>query len=380
MPLDVTLETTERVASTLTASWGGATAVRAVDVPAGSRTTVTMFLRTGDPRGSATITLGSGASAVTVTTPVQVDPDDTTVVVCVEGEPDAMCTTQLRANQAFADWRGYDVADEVRVGRSAAMEPTQRDAIATWAGRRRNEALFGLNGAGTPAAPAPARTVWPWLAAILALPALAWHVTKGRPRTRRIAYASAVAMTIAGAASAGRSETPLRAGHDTTIHAFAGTSATLAESRLVIHARSDGPLEATLRAPGGWLDGPAPETTTADGLPAIRLAARLGATYRVAAEYPGPPSPVSLRPVAGGLLVENHGTVPLTGCSAPPSLDAAGLTSIAPAGTLHLTGTTEPGDVLRCQWRTAGPPLDASGMTLVESPSALVLHLETVTP
>ena len=229
-------------------------------------------------------------------------------------------------------------------------------------------------------ASAPAVAVWPWLVGLLALPVMAWHAARGGPRVRGLVHAAAIAMAVGGALGAGRTGPRFRAGHDTTIHAFTGTAATIAESRLALRAGTEGPLLATLLAPGGWLSSTTPDTLNTEGLPVLLLDARFGATYRVQAEYPGPPSPVVVRPVAGGVAIENHGAEPLTGCSAPPTLDAAGATSIAPSAALLLKGTPGPGDSLRCQWHTAGPPLDANGLSLADASSLLLVHLGTVMP
>lgn len=384
MPVTVVLESTEAVSGQLSVDWGGAVARRALDLPAGARRTVAFMLRTGDPRGRVDVTFSaSDGPRTTAVLPLTIDADDTTIVACIDGGTG--CTVPVVAAQAPRDWRAWDAADAVHPQASSVLDIAQQEAIARWAGRRQGESYFGSPvDPRALAAQSPARRVAPWLLLALLLPLAIPVAVRHRPRWRAPLQLAAIGVAVVGALGAGRTGAASTLRHVTVVHAFPGTAATLAEARMALDIARDGRLRATLESPGGWLESPgpgrSPQDIDGDGHPFLGLDARLGATYRLDAEYPGPPSPVRVTRAADRVSVENIGPVALTDCAMPSGVDARGLTAIDPATTVTLTGTIAPGDVMRCAWDIPGPPLASTGSVRTDGASTLLLHLDTVLP
>lgn len=384
MPVTVILDAAASTSGQLTAEWGGAVARRALDIPAGARRAVTLLLRTGDPRARVDVTFTDGDGRTTLSAPVTVDADDTALVACVDGGTGTPCTVSIAAGSAPRDWRVWDAADQIHTPSSAALDDAQRQAIARWAGRHQGDAHFGSPvDVDALAAQVPARRVAPWLLLAVALPLAGPSVMRRRPRWRAPVQLAAIGVAALGALGAGRIGPAATLRHATVVHAFAGTDATIAEARLALDVTRDGRLRATLQSPGGWLEAPGPGRTPqildGDGHPFVDLDARLGASYRLDAEYPGPPSPVRVTSGADRVVIENTSAGPLSACTFPDSLDARGVTTVDAASTATFSGAPLPGDVIRCQWDTAGPPLDGAGGR-AEGASTLLLHLDTVVP
>lgn len=386
MPVTVVLDSAASTSGQLTVDWGGAVARRALDLPGGARRSVTFMLRTGDPRGRVDVTFADATGTrTTAVLPVTVDADDTTVVACVDGGTDGACTLSVPSGQAPRDWRGWDAADEVQTPAPEALDVAQREAIARWAGRRQNESYFGSPvdpNALTPQV--PARHVAPWLLLALGLPLAVSLAAPHRPRWRAPLQLGAIGLSVLGALGAGRTGTASTFRHVTVVHAFAGTAATLAETRGSLDIARDGRLRATLRSAGAWLESPGPgrmpQDIDGDGHPFVDLDARLGASHRLDAEYPGPPSPVLVTRSSDRVSIENRGSAPLRNCAFPASVDARGITAIDPSATVTLTGAVGPGDVMGCVWESPGPPLDVTGGARVDGASTLLVHLDTVLP
>lgn len=386
MPVTVVLDSTTSTSGQLTVDWGGALARREIGLPGGGRRTVTFMLRTGDPRGRVDVTFADPAgNRTSAVIPVTVDADDATLVACVDGGMGSTCTASAPSGQAPRDWRAWDAADEIQMPAPEALDVEQREAIARWAGRRQSESYFGSPvdpNALTPQI--PARHVAPWLLLALGLPLAVSLVAPHRPRWRAPLQLGAIGLSVLGALGAGRTGTAATFRHVTVVHAFAGTAATLAETRGSLDIARDGRLRATLRSAGAWLESPGPgrmpQDIDGDGHPFVDLDARLGASHRFDAEYPGPPSPVRVMRSADRVSVENRGSAPLRNCAFPSSVDARGITTIDPSATVTLTGAVGPGDVMGCVWESSGPPLDVTGGVRVDGASTLLVHLDTVLP
>jgi hypothetical protein len=386
MPVEVSIETADAVDGTVSVEWGGARVERPVSVPAGTRRTLTFTLRTGDPRSAvhARLNTSDHASPVNVSVPVVVDSSDTHVVLCVNGAADPACTSSLPRGRMPRAWQDYDVADDVRVGTEDPLTGEQRDALSLWAGRRQAEMRFGL-----PMDPAyfvsrpPSRRTLPWLALALVPPLAGGLAGARRRRGRAVMYAIALSAAAAGAVAAGRLPPQLGVRHVTTVHAFAGTGATIVESRFAVEARTDGTIQLTLPVAGGALDRPGPTHVpghlTEEGFPTVALAGRLGAVYPFEAEFPGPPSPVHVERTGGSVSVENRSSQTLSDCVMPPGFDVPSPRSLAPG--VRWTGTgLSPDDVMTCTSGDTVPLLAHSSALTSDGPTALVVHLGTVLP
>jgi len=385
MPVTVSVAAPDAQNGQLTVTWGGAIAHRALALPAGTTRAVTVMLRTGDPRSRVEVAYTGADGRVAATIPVAVVPDDIPIVACIGDTGDPTCTVALTPALAPDDWRAYDTADEVHVLTPGALSTAQRDAVARWAGRHQGEGLFGL----PPARDAlggqtPASRVWPWLLLASILPLATAAAVGGRPGRRVLAQYAAIIVATVGAMAAGRIGPTVSFRHATSVHAFAGTDATIVESRLVVDAASDGPLRATLLAPDGWLEAPGPaqrpQQYDEEGHPFVDVAATLGGSYRLDAEFAGQPSPVRVARQADRVSVEHRGATPLTACAFPDSLEAGGRTTIEPGQPLTLMGTVAAGDVISCLWAAGDPPLGGAGGPAMRAPSTLLVHLDTVLP
>lgn len=381
MPVTVSVETAEPAAGTLRVEWGGAAAYRPVTLPTGSSRTFLFLLRTGDPRTRVDVSF-TGSAGARATIPVTVAPEDLPLVACVGTSADAACTVAIPFPDAPRDWRTYDTADAVQISQPAQLDAGQREAIDRWAGRRQHEFAFGL----TPEPPgsgvsSPARAAAPWLALALVLPGVA--LLAGAPRKRIAAQAAGITAAILVATVAGRTGPGAAFRHTTAWHVFPGTTATLAETRLVIDTASDGVLRPTLAADDGSLESPgsaiAPRALDEDGRPRVELLTRLGGSYPLVAEYAGPPAPVRIERTPEGASIENLGGEPLTACEFPSSLESNGATAIAPRAIVALRGQVGAGDAVRCAWQGPPPPVEGAG-TSASSTSVLVMHLDTVLP
>jgi hypothetical protein len=232
----------------------------------------------------------------------------------------------------------------------------------------------------------PVARIVPWLLAALLLPLAASFLAGHRPRWHAVAQLAAIVTASAGALGAGRAGAASSIRHITTVHAFAGTTATIAESRMAIDAARDGALRATLQADGGALEVPGPgqrpQSLDDAGHAVVDLPATLGGSYRLDAEYPGPVSPVRIARHADGISIAHLGPAPLTGCTFPHSLDAHGATTIESNTTFTANGTVTPGDAVSCLWHAGDPPMAGVGVGVPPggTPSTLLIHLDTVLP
>lgn len=385
MPVEVSLEAVEPVDGTVSVEWGGSQVDRPVSVPGGTRHTVMFTLRTGDPRSSVQVQLTTVDHArVRISIPVSVDTSEAPMVLCVNGAAEPACTSSLPAERTPRAWQDYDAADEVRVGTAGTLTAEQRDALSLWAGRRQAEMRFGL-----PVDPSqlasrpPSRRALPWLALAL-IPPLAGGLAGARRRRGRAAiYALALGTTAALAATTGRLPPRLAVRHVTTLHAFAGTGATIVESRFAVEARTDGAIQLTLPAAGGALDRPGPRRTplrlTGDAFPTVTLAGQFGAVYPFEAEFPGPPSPVHVERTGERVSVENRSSQTLSDCVPPPGFEGPSPRALTPG--LRWSGTgVDPDDVMTCTSSEAALPLTGSPGVTPEGPTTLVVHLGTVVP
>lgn len=385
LPVDVSIEAAESVDGTVSVEWGGSQVERPVSVPAGTRHSVAFTLRTGDPRSSVQVQLTTADSApVRISIPVIVDTSDTPIVLCVNGAAEPACTSSLPAGRTPHAWQDYDVADEVRVGAEGTLTAGQRDALSLWAGRRQAEMHFGL-----PVDPShlasrpPSRRVLPWLALALIPPLAGGLAGARRGRGRVTIYALALGAATTLAATTGRLPPRLAVRHVTTLHAFAGTGATIVESRFAGEARTDGAIQLTLPAAGGALDRPGPTRAplhlTEDGFPTVTLAGQLGAVYPFEAEFTGPPSPVHVERTAERVSIENRSSRTLADCVLPPGFEGPSPRALTPG--LRWSGTgLSPDDVMTCTSSEAVLRLTGSLDMTPERPTTLVVHLGTVVP
>lgn len=385
MPVEVTVEASTAVDGTLSVEWGGSRTERPVFVPEGTRRTLSFILRTGDPRNRVQASLDvAGASPVGISIPVAVDSSDAPLVVCVNGAADPSCTTSLPSERTPRAWRDYDVADEVHAGTERALSGEQRDALAVWAGRRQAEVRFGM-----PVAPArlssgpPSRRVLPWLGLALVPPLAGGLAGRRHRRARAVAFAATLGLVTAGAAATGRLPPRLAVRHATTLHAFAGTAATLVESRFVVDTGTEGRIDLILAAPGGVLDRPGatrtPSRLTADGLPAVTIDGRMGATYAFEAEFAGPPSPVRIARTEGGVTIENRSPQALSDCSWPAAFGSVAPMTLEPGARWATREPISEGDILTCTGRVT-LPLAGPAAGGLDGPGTLMVHLDTVLP
>jgi hypothetical protein len=119
--------------------WGEARVHRAFEIAAPSRTTVELYIRAQDARGSMVVTLVSNGHAIaSADVAIRPVPDNERLIVCVGGaaraSADGACTTVMALESLPRSMRGYDSADEVRLptDMESQLAPEQRAALRRW--------------------------------------------------------------------------------------------------------------------------------------------------------------------------------------------------------------------------------------------------------
>ena len=369
MPVVVDIDNRgDDIDGTLVIAWGNAQVLRRVSVPAPSRRSFTVLIRTGDVRDTATATLREGSrDSITATAPVRVLTTDETFTLCVagEGSPPHACSIVIPAAAMPREWRGYDTADEVLVADMSRLSAVQRDALLLWRGARAAENRGETTHPGISIAE---QSRWDSTRNVAGFYLLAVGLlTLYGCRSRRL-HAVGVMAFLACAMSItawfyGRT-LPVTIRHSTALRQYAGAPLVLVDMAAVAEFPTDGVYAITPILEGAMNVGPAygpaaPQHFDAAGVPLLAGRFGLGATQPFQFEATGP-GVVDVSQQGRRVRVTNTSLEELRDCELPSSFTPHAIAVLGIGQSLELSRDgAEDGAVLRC--RLTGSPIPFPG-------------------
>ena len=312
--------------------WGDARVHRTFEMAAPSRTTVELYIRARDARGSMVVSLASNGHAIaSVEVPIRPVPDTERLIVCVGGAAgdaaDAACGAVMTPESLPRSMRGYDSADEVRLQPDLAsrLAPEQRAALSRWRAYHDLDVDAILSQApqafwtGSPEAAVGWSTRFACLAALCPLLAAAGISLRARgPALTGAALAGATVVAAIGSVMAGlvgpgsailiRHATSVQQIDDGSVISMRGTVEYPAFDAYAIHLRpADGAL--MLRASNG-----AEQWTDSDGAAVRRGTVGRGHREELEFEAVADFAPFAVRVQGDTVRVANVSALSLTDC------------------------------------------------------------------
>ena len=332
--------------------WGEARVHRAFEIAAPSRTTVELYIRAQDTRGSMVVSLVSNGQALaSADVPIRPVPDDERLIVCVGGAvaADAACSTVIPPESLPRSMRGYDSADEVRLrtDMEPRLAPEQRAALRRWRAYHDLDVRELLSQAPQALWPGSPEAAVGWSTRIACLMVLcpllaAAGISLGDRRSALLSYATLAGATLVavvggmlagrvgpGSAVVVRHATSVQQIGDGSVISMRGTIEYPAFDVYAIQVRpADGAL--TLRSPHR-----AEQWTESDGTSIRRSTAGRGHRDELEFEAVGDFAPFAVRVQGDMVRVSNVSDRSLTDCRFSEGF------SRADAGTLRPGGSSE---------------------------------------